>query len=410
MGFLPSCSDDEQEAMPDDGTTKVFSNKLAVGDAANLTLTYSNEQLIGKDIEFSTADNKTATFELHYVLPGDAATRLEGVQLTPSDGGYSFKGQGRASNVNTTFSYNGLLTSDGRLQFNVTDVHVPDNILAQQGKFVVPDSTTMMWALEDGTVKYGGETYINIHFTMTSTSRPNLMSLALPIGASFLDNVLDYTLSDVTFGQDGNITASYGALPDTANITDMMAPIRRPNVDHFQASPKNMATYYFTDDTTMYVVPNVDMITKTIEENRTKSRAAIANGDSLLTHISAITGVLRQWATTGIRLTVKTQPRIIVGGEAYKNGYYVVYLQKKDIKEFIRIVEIARLLIPEETLKTNDLDLLKQQGVEIPPMLEQMLPLLQGFIPDMTIGGILDQIKMNLEDMDVLDFGLYLKK
>ncbi len=415
MGLWTACSDDDASGTSADGNGQVFSNKLAAGKDANLKLTYSGEELIGKDIQFTTADHQTASFELHYVLPGDDKTQLDGVALAATDSGYTFQGQGKASNVNTTFSYKGRLAKDGQLYFDVTDVQVPDNILAQQGTFLLPDSSFSQ-GIDNTTVKYGGETYCHINYKMSADSKPNVMSFALPLGLFFLDNVLDFTLRDVTFGKDGNITASYGSLPDTVQVANMTGTdtYRHPSAYHFQTSPKNLATYYFTDDTTLYVVPNVDMIVKTIEQNQAKTRASVAGGDNLLNSLSAITGVLRQWAVTGVRLTVKNQPYILEYFESmleeFKDGnHYVVYVEKKDLKEFIALIDIARSLIPEATLKTNLIDLLKQ-NVQIPPEYEAMLSMLQLFFPDMTIGGILDQVKENLDECDPLNIGFNLKK
>lgn len=308
--FITSCNDDDYPGAAPDEITAQYGNKLADGERANLTLTYSGEELIGKSVNLETSDSRTATLTLLNVLPHEAKTPLS-ITLTPdNNGSYSFNGNGQSA-LGTAFNYTGIVQK-GNLTLAIKDVQIPANPLTTTGKMslvasgnaetdssykVKPDDR---WATTWKTAHASGTGSLSIEIGEDASM--DIGSLVGGLAGNFFKTVLN----EVKFGADGNITADYAAIPDTLDIIqDLLGGkgiLNRPASD-WKASPVNLASYYVVDDTTLYVVPNVDMIIRQIRSNQTSTRSIL----DLIGSLGDVYAMLNKWSSTGIKLIVKKQ-------------------------------------------------------------------------------------------------------
>lgn len=350
-GVLIACNDDDYNGPSPDEITANYSNKLAVGDRANLDLIYSGREFIGKEVNFNTSDSKAATITLKSILPGETLTPIENVQLT-ADGnnGYTFSGSGTGTS-GTTFNYQGVINKE-KLSLTLSDVKQPANQLAQHGTFYPVQTGSESW--RDPELKHY---YTLLKYALHLVSDDKSLAQAATLLEAIAGNILTWFVSDITFQPDGNITARYApGLPDGKAITDiLMAQQNRPDSD-WVASPVNLASYYVKDDSVVYIVPNIDMIIREIEQNKATKAAT----DSILTeeNLTAVYQKLQQWATKGIKFTARkhsgemvifSQTPTMTRFRGYKGDLFL-FIDKNEIKEFLPLLPLVKELIPEDML------------------------------------------------------------
>lgn len=305
-GLLASCSDDKYDGAAPEEITANYDNIPNAGMAHNLTLTYSGDTLFGKSVKFITSDSKKADIVLENILPHEANVTISNVNLqSDGKGGYDFNGNGATSPLNTQISYNGNV-SKGQLKLNL-DVTVPDNFLAQQGTWNVYKATTF-------SASGNGQ---GIIVTMGGAQPTDFGPMVGALAGNFIGSVL----RDVTFNKDGNITATYASVPSdiVSQIGTLMTGNIPRNDDEWKQSPKNLATYYLAEDSSLYVTPNVYMILNQIaKDNETNDTAGTAGaslkasraagiGDlqnTIKTYID-VYDALMTWGTTGLKLKVE---------------------------------------------------------------------------------------------------------
>ena len=357
--FAVSCSNDDNTtgtggSAPADITAN-YSNKLAYGDRANLALTYSGDSLIGKDVTFKTDDSKTAELTLNNMLPHENATQIKDVTLTPDGkGGYSFKGSS-TSPLNTTFDYSGTITK-GKLSRDINNAKVLGNGIGTL-KLVEPktydqDSTKIE---QNGNLAVYQTYLTNIYIW---TDKGSLSQLGLQVGAIF-DKILNlYLLKDVTFSEDGNITADYSTLPENFSMKDI-SKIYSYTPNPWKESPKNLATWY-TDKETMYVTPNIDMIIRQVQKDKQTTRAGLPD----LSSMKDVYAALNKWSTEGVKLTFEENPwknkYAYATSQTFPNGMkmnmyikyegdYLVYINKE---ELMPLIPVLQSFFTDELVKT----------------------------------------------------------
>lgn len=288
-GMLIACSNDDHEGDEALNITANYSNKLADGARANLGLTYSGDSLIGKNVIFQTTDAKTGTLTLVNILPHEKETEISNVAITSDgNGGYTFSGSS-TSPLNTTFTYSGKVRK-GHLDLDLTDVKIPENTLTKYGTWEVRRAS---WTSASG----GMEGLI-----LKENLGPFTPQDLGPTAGAILGNLIGSVLKDVTFSQDGKITATYASLPELKTsdyVTLMFSNLTRDDSEWTSSPNKLLATAYMTDDHTLYVTPNIDMIYSQIQKDKTRSSRAID-----ITGIGKAYETIATWGTTGIKLVV----------------------------------------------------------------------------------------------------------
>lgn len=214
-----------------------------------LQLTYSETELLGKEVTFDTKDGKTATIVMKGkfdmgaiggiigggskanqpvvelasgVIPGEVKTLIENVVLTQEGEKYTFEGTDEQNG--RTVKYTGEVQKDKMVL--ALEVTMPENPLL--GATWKMDGSTFIWKSSVDLEQIFDEPY-----EMENAAKLLNMFLISP--------KLKALLKDVTFQADGNIVATY-----VKDGKDVVSPI-------------NLANYYFKDGK-LYVTLNIDMI------------------------------------------------------------------------------------------------------------------------------------------------------
>lgn len=371
FAFLASCDDDGYHES--DRLTANYSNKLADGDAANLSLSYSGAELIGKSVYFKTSDAKTADITLLDILPGEREASIKNIALTSAEGGYTFAGNATAAS-GIRFEYSGKI-EEGKLAVEIKNVQLPSNAITAQGKwYTLPYTGEQSTETDPETgIRYANVTY-GVHFHSDNADVSSVASLIEAIGG----NILGSVLRNVNFLPDGNITARYGSMPQVDNFMGYLMPLPiRPESDYTE-SPLNLITYYVKDNA-VYITPNIDMIIRLIQSNQSAAATRAAEVSDYL----EIYKLLNRWVTTGIRLNINDDIQL----EELFADYYIKH--RGDMILYMDKEEVAPLF--------------------------PLLPLLPGLIPDDNnmkgmLVQILESITSGLANANVFELGLVLQK
>lgn len=268
LSLFTACSDDD-----DDKSDPTVLDVNASYSGEKLVLTYSNQPLLGKEVEFNTTDGKTATITMKGtldlasiigglltskaddamapgVVPGETSTTLSNVPLILSGEKYTF--EGTDTNNGREIKYSGEVMKDKlTLSVNVT---MPTNDLVGTWKLapIVPGDD---WG--------GANKSQPLYFTWQADAMVDLSGLGfgqLPASAvailmgGMVSPMLEEVIETITYQADGNIVASY----------------KKKDATDWETSPINLAQYYIKDSK-MYVQLNITQIMATVEANKSKA-------------------------------------------------------------------------------------------------------------------------------------------
>lgn len=374
--LLISCNDDDDhDALAPSELNGTYSNKLsAPANGDSLILSYNGNTCIGKDVEFKTDDGKTADIILKYVLPHDKETAITAIPLTAGTGSYSFSGNATAS-TGTVFRYQGSIQA-GRLVLELSDITIPENRLATNRTWFVAHGNASYYDVDNGSM----QTMIGMLYNL--------------VGGKLVSNLISSVLDDLSFQADGNIIARYAPLPDSVRIGNLIGSYVKHSANDWIASPPNLAAYYVEDNTSLYVIPQIDMIIRQVMINK---QTKAGSGDSSMEDaLLAAYRKINTWSTTGIKMTIRES-------EEPAKGDLILILDKSEIQELFALLDIVKVFIPEETLNTPVMDLL---GDLIPPQFAGIAGIL---LKGKTLGAILDQLSQELNTIPI-EIGIYLYK
>lgn len=374
--LLISCNDeDDYDGLSPAELSGTYSNKLsAPANGDSLILSYNGNTFIGKDVEFKTDDGKTALLILKYVLPHDTETAIPGISLTAGSGSYSFSG-GVTTSTGTAFHYLGSIQT-GKLILELSDITIPENRLTMNGTWYVAHENASYYNVDNGSM----QTMIGMLYNL--------------VGGKLVSNLISSLLDGLTFQADGNIIARYAPLPDSVRIESLIGNYIKHPANDWNASPPNLATYYVDDNTSLYVIPQIDMIIRQVMINRqTKANS----GDSSMENaLLAAYQKINTWSTTGIKMTIRES-------EDPAKGDLILLLDKSELQELFALLEIVKVFIPEETLNAPVMDLI---GNLIPPQFVSIAAIL---LKGKTFGAILNQLSQELNTIPI-EIGIYLYK
>lgn len=372
--LLISCNDDDDhDALAPSELSGTYSNKLsAPANGDSLILSYNGNTCIGKDVEFKTDDGKTADIILKYVLPHDKETAITAIPLTAGTGSYSFSGEVTAS-TGKAFRYQGSIQT-GRLMLELSDITIPENRLATNGTWYVAHGNASYYNVDNGSM----QTMIGMLYNL--------------VGGNLVSNLVSSVLDDLAFQADGNIIARYAPLPDSVRIGNLIGSYVKHSANDWIASPPNLAAYYVEDNTSLYVIPQIDMIIRQVMINK---QTKAGSGDSSMEDaLLAAYLKINTWSTTGIKMTIRES-------EDPAKGDLILILDKSEIQELFALLDIVKVFIPEETLNAPVMDLL---GDLIPPQFAGIAGIL---LKGKTLGAILDQLSQELNTIPI-EIGIYL--
>lgn len=293
-----ACSDDK------DGDESLHLNGIYADDA--LKLTYSDVEYPGKTVEFSSKDEKIASLTLNGIIPGEMETVISGVELMSDNSGYQLTG--KDENIDRTVDLAGKIEK-GKLTLGVNVKF--DNALI--GKWLLDEKNpgNIIWKTYDGKpVTLAKLTYADgREVPLFSPLTTKKITGGAP---TLLKKVVDY-LQDVSFGEDGNLLATYNAKSETS--------------DNWTSLETNSIHYRVLEDTTCCIYPNVDALTRQM------------NTDALT---GENVSMLQQLWVNGIplyfRLKENTDPKTLY-----------MYLGKEYIKQMIPLIKLMGAFVPEDT-------------------------------------------------------------
>ena len=408
-GVLAGCNEEDKSAAPH---RDLYSNKLSA-PSVTLDLRYNGAELIGKDVYFERTGETAGNLVLAGILPGDKETLVQGISLLPGAEGETFSGNSAGAG-GSSFDYAGVL-ADGKMSLYLTNVKIAPNRLSAIGN----GAWRIVHARESGTEASvppldNAESYLT-YFSPTygkwvaGNDNGSLVALLYNLLLKKIaDNALSSVLDGITFGPDGNLTASYAGMPDTVGFASLMNGYGVRDRNDWKLSPANLVSYYVKDDSLLYITPNVDMIIRQIEINRTKAASAGISGQD---SIAAMYGKLNQWTTTGLQLTIRTNPAKDFTLDAQHaavryDGDIILILKKTEIEPFFALLGLASALLGDTSGQTLSA-LLDGMGVELPAG----LPSIVGTLLDkLTVADALYMIRDGLDGLTTMETGIYLKK
>lgn len=262
LSLFTACSDDDEKGDPNG----LDVNKSYSGETLNLT--YGNAPLLGKAVSFETKDGKSATIRMDGaldmsilkellnpskstaipslapgVVPGQLFTNFFNVPIILSGDKYTFEGTDYSDGVE--IKYSGSVQKD-KLTMSV-DVKMPQNELMGAWNLAAP-SLLINWETS-ATIKVNGAWF---HMPPEELELP--VSRVLSMAGPIILNMVSESLQSITFGEDGNITASY----------------KKKDNAGWKTSPINLAQYYVKDGK-MYLQLNITQILATVQAGRSKA-------------------------------------------------------------------------------------------------------------------------------------------
>lgn len=408
-GIGAGCSDKDEVVI---SHKEIYSNKMSA-PAVTLQLRYNGGELIGKDVYFEKTGESAANLYLMGILPGEKETPVRDVSLVSGTNGESFSGSSTGPN-GTTFHYEGTL-SNGNMVLDLTDVKIVSNRLTEGGNGI----WRIVHARESGVSVpvpslEGAESYITYYNPtfgnwVAGTDNSTLVVLLYNmLLKKVADNALSSVLDEITFGTDGNLLVSYAGMPDTVSFASLMNGYGVRNREDWIQSPANLVSYYVKDDSLLYITPNVDMIIRQIEMNRTK---AVSGGTGSKDSLAAMYTKLNQWTTTGLQLTIRTNPAaaFVVNDQHQAvcyDGDIILVLKKSEIEPFFALLGLAVTFLGDTSNQTLAA-LLAASGMELP---ENLPPIVGTLLDKLTVADALNMVRNGLDGLSTMELGIYLKK
>lgn len=337
MTFFTACNDDDDPMISPSDLNMTFGS----GENAQLTLSYGNALLTGKQVKFETADSKTATLTLADVIPGETQTIINNIQLTEGQGEYTFSGSAVTTRT-ATIEYSGSVKK-GALTLNL-DVTMSD-----------PNKWSKTYGLAEltlGDLDYGAAKprpnvpIVSALYLSWSAPSANGMDLGKTNAVTYrgiLGAILPQVLKSISLEPDGNICADYSsdAVEFDMSMINSLSPAKIAELvskKTWQSSPKNLA-FWFEKDGKLYVKLNISAIIaqamsdkdqESKKETSTKSTGSTGSADQIRALLRSL-GIdmnisdktlitLLDWASNGIPLNVEV-----------KEEHTYIYLNKEEL-------------------------------------------------------------------------------
>lgn len=285
LSFFTACSDDDNS----EPEVPVLLKGVTTFSAEQLSLEYGGQQLLGKQVTFTTEDGKTATIKMEGVfdpsiiaglmpsskadlpvislapgvIPGEVTTMFT-VNLVQEGNKYTF--EGTDSNNGREMEYIG--TVDSTVMVLDINVKMPKNDLS--GKWNLAKSDMMT-----------GKSPIILSWISTAPgiTIPGMIEEPWPtkdaanmLGQFLLPSMLAKYLHSVTFLEDGNVTAVY-------------TPADKEGEE--LTSPTNLAQYYIKDSK-LFLQLNIDMILATVAKSKANAQTKALDASVLVQFASLL--------------------------------------------------------------------------------------------------------------------------
>lgn len=328
MSLFAACSSDNDE----DTAWKQIPETEISGD--NAVLKINDEVRASGSMQMKVQNATEATVNLKNVLPGYSEISVPVELKKQADGSYLFAGKSSLStppSMMTKSTAPAFVIYDLSLQGNITLDGKASAQLTSKLNSAAQGELTGTWKLQTKVTSDKGAVAAAPLFLVWSAleiGKPNLEQAANLVnlfGSMALVNVLN----QVTFGEDGNITAKYWSDVDMNDIMGGADDNGNLNSSHTEwlDSPKGLA-FWYAKDGMLYVVPSISAILKKAgtEGNASTSdlTAVMAKLAAYGVNVETLMPTVMQWMTTGIPLKYN------VDGNALK-----VYVDKVMVTPFV---------------------------------------------------------------------------
>lgn len=242
-------------------------------NGATLKLTYSDSELVGKEVLFATTDGQTANLTLAGIIPGEPQVAISNVALTVDGFKCNFTGNATTT-AGTQVAYTGSVLGDTlTLSLNATLSTATLGGLA--GTWNMYPNIVWKENIDDGILispfllKWESP-YYNTDLGSSINPAHQISSLA----SVMVSHIIADVLHNATFGKDGNVTAQYFPTEIFSGDKEMMEIVMGlmgddiiiPEGRVWLNSPKNLAFWYTKDDK-LYLIPDIPMILKQVAED-----------------------------------------------------------------------------------------------------------------------------------------------
>lgn len=375
-------------AITTSGTTTLL-GAYSSTTANKLVLTYSEKELIGKTVSLDQKDGKYI-LTLQNIVPGETQTSIELASLTETNDAYPFEGTLTTAEGNKlTYKGNvksGTLTIDLKVVLPTNDIMGTWPLAASYSKRIgtsrppkIDKSSALVFEWESSADA------ISPFFSVVKIMLPDMC-------AALLNGVL----KDITFKEDGNIIASYAPMtPEVLEkcMSKQASEIITRSESDWVSSPLNLAFYYIKDGK-LFIIPNMDMITRQIELDKTKSDKG--NFD-----LSQILPLLQVLIPNGVPFTIQSNYP-----DNGKDQTSLIIDKDLTTQLLSRLISYIPQLIPT-MLDKRLLDLIPaDSGILVGEVTLQQWMETQEQLKNMTLKDILNEMDTNIKELTKLNIGL----
>lgn len=400
VAFFTGCSDNDDPMIPPTDLNSTF----GTDENTELTLNYGDTPLTGKQVKFETTDSKTATMTLTDVVPGEAQTVINNIQLVEGQNEYTFSGNTAATRASgATIEYSGSVKK-GALTLNLKVTMADPNGWAKT--YGLAELT--LGGLDYGAAKprpnvpLSGAAYLS-----WSAPAANGMDLGKVNSVTFrgiLGIILPQVLKSVTLESDGNVSAAYSSDAiefDKSMLNTISAEKIAELVSKkvWQSSSKNLA-YWFEKDGKLYVKLNIPAIVAQALSDKGQAGASDALASVISTILAGdpsqiktlLSGLgfsvsdktlttLLDWVKNGVPLNVET-----------KDGHTYIFLNKDEL-DMLFASPVSATDDPKFYEKSDFAQIVKAFSSKIPSEYAMLI-------------GIVNQIPMNWPNTKEFSLGL----
>ena len=292
VSLFTSCSDDDE-----DNSWKQIPETEISGESAVLKVNGSEST---GSAQMKVSNGSEAVLTLKGIVPGYGDIPVNVNLQKQSDESYNFEGTAGLTTppsmmrsteklpVIMNVTTKGNITTNGVITVDVT------TLLSEEAQGGLTGSWKLLKTPEMNDKGFLASAPLFLIWSAKDASKPN-MEMAANMVNIFGSTALYNLLNQVTFHEDGNITAKYwseisiesilNGMDDEGNFIAMH--------DEWLDSPKNLAFWYVKGDQ-LYVVPNIEAILKQVSQD---------NGSDIAGSTGDLTAILGQLAQYNIDVT-----------------------------------------------------------------------------------------------------------
>ncbi|MEJ8782252.1 MULTISPECIES: DUF4925 domain-containing protein [unclassified Butyricimonas] len=300
VAFFASCSDDDDKAWK-----KIPQDEIEI---QKVTFEVNGEQATTGTLQMTVKNGSEAVLTLKNVIPGYATIPVNVKLEEQADDSFVFSGEeglatppamlivrSDAKPVILNVKVEGKISVEGKVSATAT---TKLSEIAQAG-------LTGSWNLS--ATSSGENAPLFVVWSAIDLEKPNFEN-TMSLVNMFVPMVLFNALNQVTFHEDGNITAKYW---ENFSMENMFANQDKGQLiashDDWSDSPKNLA-FWYAKNSMIYIVPNINAIAQQVNGNN--EGVDISNSEDIMTllaklkeyniDVDVLLPIVMQWITEGI--------------------------------------------------------------------------------------------------------------